>query len=433
MRTVAFHTLGCKVNQYETEAMTELFASAGFGVVPFEEVADVYVINTCTVTATSDRKSRQMIHRARTLNPDAVIAVAGCYSQVSPDEVRSAGADIVIGNTDKSRIVSLVSDMDKGSVKDILKEHSFEDMAISSFGDKTRAFVKIEDGCNSFCSYCIIPYARGPVRSRPIESIITEVSRLAEAGFTEVVLTGIHITSYGMDIKDKSITLADVIEAVHNICGIRRIRLGSLEPRVMTEDFIKRIATLPKLCNHFHLSVQSGCDDTLKRMNRKYDTAMFKEAVSTIRRYVPDSAITTDIMVGFPGETEEEFETSLKFMEDICFAESHVFAYSNRPGTRADKAEGQVKKSDKTYRASLMADKAGECREKFLSSFVGRTLTVLFEKNVEDDLYEGHTANYITVRTPSDTDITNKYIDITIDSITDGIASGTIYTPKGDV
>lgn len=429
MKTVAFHTLGCKVNQYETEAMAELFADAGFHAVPFEQAADVYVINTCTVTGVSDRKSRQMIHRARALNPDAVIAVAGCYSQVSPDEVRVSGADIVIGNTDKCAIVDLVLSAEKGKVKDILKERTFEDMSISSFGDKTRAFVKIEDGCNSFCSYCIIPYARGPVRSRSITSIIDEVTRLASAGFTEVVLTGIHIASYGLDLKDDSLSLIDVIEAVHKIEGISRIRLGSLEPRIMTEDFIKRIAALPKLCNHFHLSVQSGCDATLKRMNRKYDTALFKKAVANIRKHIPKSAITTDIMVGFPGETEEEFEASVRFLEDISFAESHVFAYSNRPGTRADKAEGQVKKADKTRRAAIMAKKAGECRDKFLASFVGETLSVLFEQEVEEGVYEGHTSNYITVRTKSDTDITNKYIDVTIDTIADGIASGTIHTP----
>ncbi len=429
-KTVAFHTLGCKVNQYETEAMAELFADAGFTVVPFDSVADVYVINTCTVTGMSDRKSRQMIHRAKALNPDAVIAVAGCYSQVSPQDVKDTGAHVIVGNENKAKIVQLVTDalkgMENSDVSDIMKARTFEDMHISSFGEKTRAFVKIEDGCNSFCSYCIIPYARGPVRSRPLESIIDEVSALAKNGFSEVVLTGIHIASYGLDIPDEQINLGDVIKSVHEIDGIERIRLGSIEPRILTEDFVKKLASLPKVCNHFHISVQSGCDETLSRMNRKYDTALFRQVVKNIRKYIPDSAITTDIMVGFPGETEEEFEKSLAFLKDIAFAEAHVFAYSNRPGTRADKFDGQVKRKEKSRRAAIMAAAADECKENFLTGFVGRTVSVLFEQEVADGVYEGHTSNYITVHILSDKNIARQYADVTIDRIENGIAYGTL-------
>jgi len=400
-KKVAFHTLGCKVNQYETEAMTELFEKGGYEIVPFDSVCDVYVINTCTVTGTGDKKSRQMIRRAKTLNPDAVIVVAGCYSQVSPGEIAELGADVIVGNSDKSKVVELVDSALCGnkadSVKDIMKVRTFEEMHISSFSEKARAFVKIEDGCNSFCTYCIIPYARGPVRSRPIDDIVSEVTELAENGYSEVVLTGIHIGSYGLDIKDEQINLLDVIVAVHNVDGITRIRLGSLEPRILTEDFVKKLASLPKVCNHFHISLQSGCDETLARMNRKYTCADFKNVVENIRKYIPDSAITTDIMVGFPGETEDEFAKSVEFLKDICFAETHVFAYSNRRGTKADKFSGQVLKSVKNARASIMAKAAEECRSKFLSQFVGKRVSVLIERDISHNIYEGHTSNYITV------------------------------------
>ncbi len=429
-KTISFHTLGCKVNQYETEAMTELFVKAGFTVVPFDSVCDVYVINTCTVTGTGDKKSRQMIRRAKALNPDAVVAVAGCYSQVAPDEIKKTGADVIIGNENKNKIVELVEDALSGKhttmVGDILKVRTFEDMQINSFSEKTRAFVKIEDGCNSFCTYCIIPYARGPVRSRPLESIVDEVKALAQNGFSEVVLTGIHIGSYGLDIKDKTLNLGDVIKAVHQVDGIERIRLGSLEPRILTEDFIKMLSELPKVCNHFHISLQSGCDDTLARLNRKYNTWDCKTVVENIRKYIPETAITTDIMVGFPGETDEEFEKSVEFLNDICFAESHVFAYSNRKGTKADKLPNQVTKEIKNKRAAIMAAAADRYRQSFLSNFVGRTVSVLFEREIADGIYEGHTSNYITVHAKSENDLSHTYADVTIDDIQDGIANGTI-------
>lgn len=429
-KTVAFHTLGCKVNQYETQAMEELFLKSGFSIGDFDDFCDVYVINTCTVTGTGDKKSRQIIRRCKAINENAVIAVTGCYSQVSPEEISPLGADVILGNTDKGKIVEFVNDALCGkktnAVCDILKCRDFEDMHISDFNEKTRAFVKIEDGCNSFCSYCIIPYARGPVRSRDLKSIVDEVSALSEKGFSEVVLTGIHIASYGLDIKDKEINLGDVINAVSEVEGIKRIRLGSIEPRILTEDFVKNLSLNPKVCNHFHISLQSGCDETLKRMKRKYDTALFSDVVKNIRKYIPDSAITTDIMVGFPGETEEEFETSVQFLKDICFAEAHVFAYSNRKGTVADKLKNQVNRKDKNQRAKKMADAAKLCREKFLSGFIGKKVTVLAERQVEDGIYEGHTSNYIKVHVPSLTDIAKKFVDVEITRISDDYVEGRI-------
>lgn len=417
-KTVSFHTLGCKVNQYETQVMTELFKNAGYEIGDFNSVCDVYVINTCTVTGTGDRKSRQMIRRAKALNPNGVIAVAGCYSQVAPDEIAAIGADVIIGSSNKQKIVELadaaLSGKKSRDVADIMKSRVFEDMKISSFDDKTRAFVKVEDGCNSFCTYCIIPYARGSVRSRSIENITDEVKALAENGFREIVLTGIHIASYGLDVKDKSIGILDVIKAVHEIDAIKRIRLGSLEPRIITEHFIKEISALPKVCNHFHLSLQSGCDETLKRMNRKYDTAMFSNAVELIRRYLPGSAVTTDIMVGFPGETEDEFDKSVRFFKEIAFAEAHVFAYSNRRGTKADTFAGQVSKKEKNRRAAIMAEAEKECRYSFLNNLAGSECEVLAEREIENNIYEGYTSNYAKVHIHSAENISHKFVQVHI-------------------
>lgn len=429
-KIVAFHTLGCKVNQYETEAMAELFKKDGYVIGDFEEVCDVYVINTCTVTGTGDKKSRQMIRRAQTLNPNGVIAVTGCYSQVAPDEIAAMGVDVILGSKDKSKITELVSEAIEGkkinAVSDIMKSRVFEDMKISSFSEKTRAFVKIEDGCNSFCTYCIIPYARGPVRSRDLDDIISEVKELAKNGFSEVVLTGIHIASYGLDIKNKDINLGDVIAAIHEIEEIRRIRLGSIEPRILTEEFVKRLAGMPKVCNHYHISLQSGCDETLSRMNRKYNTAQYREVVNNLRKYIPDCAITTDIMVGFAGETEEEFEKSVTFLKEICFAESHVFAYSNRKGTKADKFPNQVNRAEKSRRATIMAQAAEECRHKFLKEFIGREIEVLAEREIENGIYEGYTSNYIKVHFPSDTDLSKQFVTVKIDSVGDDYVTGII-------
>lgn len=429
-KTVSFHTLGCKVNQYETQVMTELFKKSGYEIADFNSVCDVYVINTCTVTGTGDRKSRQMIRRAKSLNPNGVIAVAGCYSQVAPDEIAALGVDVIIGSSNKQKIAELADAALNGkksrNVADIMKSRVFEDMKISSFDDKTRAFVKVEDGCNSFCTYCIIPYARGPVRSRSIENIVDEVKELAENGFREVVLTGIHIASYGLDIKDKNVGISDVIKAVHEIDGIKRIRLGSLEPRIMTEDFIKFLASLPKVCRHFHLSLQSGCDETLKRMNRKYDTSLFRNAVELIRRYLPGSAVTTDIMVGFPGETEEEFEKSVSFFKEISFAEAHVFAYSNRRGTKADTFAGQVSKKEKNRRAAIMAEAEKECRQAFLKGLEGSDCEVLAEREIESGIYEGYTSNYARVHVRSAENISHKFVQVHIKNAESDFLNGEI-------
>ncbi len=421
MNSVSFCTLGCKVNQYETEAMAKLFSNAGYEVKEFDEKCDIYVINTCTVTSMGDRKSRQMIHRAAKLNPEALIAVVGCYSQVSPDEVKKIeGVGLVLGTKERSHIVELCEKQLRESkqsvlVTDIMKQRDYEDMWVSSYSSKTRAFVKIEDGCTEFCTYCIIPYARGPVRSRSMESIVEEVKALSANGFSEIVLTGIHLASYGRDLKEY--TLLDVIKAVSAIDGIKRVRLGSIEPRILTEEFIKEISAIDKMCNHFHIALQSGCDETLKRMNRKYTTAEYQNSVDLVRKYFENPAIATDIMVGFPGETEEEFEASLKFATELRLADAHVFAYSNRKGTKADKMEGQVEKAVKEARSKEMISALKQTQKEYLESYVGKTAEVLFEQEVKDGIYEGHMTNYVKVHMKSDEDISGKFMNVTLKSI----------------
>ena len=421
MNSVSFCTLGCKVNQYETEAMTKLFLNAGYEIKEFDEKCDIYVINTCTVTSMGDRKSRQMIHRATKLNPDALIAVVGCYSQVSPDEVKKiAGVGLVLGTKERSHIVELCEKQLRENcqnvlVTDIMKQRDYEDMWVSSYSSRTRAFVKIEDGCTEFCTYCIIPYARGPVRSRSMESIVEEVKALSENGFSEIVLTGIHLASYGRDLKQYS--LLDVIKAVSAIEGIKRVRLGSIEPRILTEEFIKEISSIDKMCNHFHIALQSGCDETLKRMNRKYTTEEYQRSVDLVRKYFDNPAIATDIMVGFPGETEEEFESSLKFATELRLADAHVFAYSNRKGTKADKMEGQVEKGVKEARSKKMISALKQTQREYLESYVGKTAEVLFEQEIKDGIYEGHLTNYVKVHLKSDEDISGKFVNVTLKSI----------------
>lgn len=421
MNTVSFCTLGCKVNQYETEAMAKLFRSAGYEVKDFGDYCDIYVVNTCTVTGMGDRKSRQMIHRAVKQNPDALIAVVGCYSQVSPDEVKKIeGVDLVLGTKDRSRIVELCEKQLEQKeqsvlVDDIMKVRDYEDMWVSSYSSRTRAFVKIEDGCTEFCTYCIIPYARGPVRSRSIESIEKEVRALGENGFSEIVLTGIHLASYGKDKKDY--TLLDVIKRVAEIDGIKRIRLGSIEPRIITEEFVVEIAKIDKMCNHFHIALQSGCDHTLKRMNRKYTTEQYQKGVDLLRKYFDNPAIATDIMVGFPGETDEEFEASLNFAKNLCLADAHVFAYSNRKGTKADKMENQVEKSTKEKRSKEMIAALKNTQKNYLMDYVGKTAEVLFEQEVKDGVYEGHMTNYVKVHKKSAEDLSGKFVNVEIASV----------------
>ena len=420
MKTVAFCTLGCKVNQYETEAMAELFKEKGYKINPFEEKSDIYVINTCTVTSTGDKKSRQMIRRAKSANGDAVIAVVGCYAQVAPEEVAKIdGVSLVVGTNQKREIVSLVEEYINTQTKtyavnDILKDKEYKEMWISSYEERTRAFVKIEDGCNQFCSYCIIPYARGPVRSRPIENIATEVENLSKNGFKEIVLTGINISSYGMD---NGSSLGDVIDIVAKIDGIERIRLGSIEPRVLNEEFIKRIAKIPKVCNHFHISLQSGCDGTLKRMNRKYTTAECFECIKNLRKYFNSPAITADVIAGFPGETDEEFDTTMEFLKKVSFSEAHIFAYSNRKGTKADTMPNQIEKSVKEKRSKQMIELCSKMQKEYMSHCVGNTYPVLFEKKSGDNFYEGHMTNYVKVKVKSDKDISHKILDVKITDI----------------
>lgn len=429
MKKVAFCTLGCKVNQYETEAMITLFKNNGYDIASFDDVCDIYVINTCTVTGEGERKSRQMVRRAAGKNNDAIIVVCGCFSQVSPEVAASLpGVSIVMGTSDRCRIVEIVEEYINSKstprVEDIMKKRDFEEMNISSYEDKTRAFVKIEDGCTEFCSYCIIPYARGPVRSRSTDSITKEVSLLADNGYTEIVLTGIHIGSYGRDLDGKS--LIDAIKAADRVDKIKRIRLGSVEPRVLTEEFIKEISSMPKVCDHFHISLQSGCDRTLKAMNRKYTTDEYRKSVALLRKYYENPAITTDIIAGFPGETQEDFNISYEFMKEISFSEAHIFPYSPRKGTKAAQMPCQLEKKEKAKRAKKMIDLSLRLHEEYVSGFIGKTHEVLFERCTKDDIYEGHMSNYINVRATSGEDISHKYKNVKITSVKDGIAYGEI-------
>lgn len=403
MKKAAFYTLGCKVNQYETEALVNMFEKAGYEVVEFEDRADVYVINTCTVTNLSDRKSRQMIRRAKNMNEDSIVVVAGCYAQTSPDEVSSIpGVNLVIGTKERSKILDYVKEIEEGREKinvvgNIMTTRDFEELNIDSYKERTRAFLKIQEGCSQFCAYCIIPYARGPVRSRQPEDVVKEVRRLAEGGFKEIVLTGIHVASYGKDLKTTS--LVDILRKVHEIDGIERIRLGSIEPMTITEEFISMAASLEKLCPHYHLSLQSGCDETLKRMNRKYDTEDYKRVVELLEKNIRDVSLTTDVMVGFPGETDEEFEKTCKFVEGIGFLKMHVFKYSPRKGTPAAGFASQIPPDIKERRSERLLDLSDRMAKKFNAKYLGRIMPVLFEQEVKnkEGIIEGLTANYIRV------------------------------------
>ncbi len=412
MKSVAFCTLGCKVNQYETEAMTEMFENQGYTSVDFDDYADVYVINTCTVTSISDRKSRQMIRRAKRLNPDSFLIVCGCYAQVSPDDVKSIdGVDLVLGTNERKDIVNYAEKRLSGVVvKDIKNLHEFEKLSITRQSEKTRAYVKIQEGCNQFCSYCIIPYARGPIRSRSVSEIIEESNILANNGYTEIVYVGIHVASFGLDTKEAD--LAGLLAEINKIDKIKRIRLSSIEPMTLNYEFCEKIKDIDKLCPHFHLSLQSGCDETLNRMNRKYTTKEYKEIVDGLRRHFPDVAITTDIMVGFAGETEEEFKKTLEFTKEIGFADSHIFKYSRRKGTPADKMPNQVSPEIKDRRSKELISLCKESRDEFLNRYVGKEVEVLVEEKV-DGRYLGKTKNYLTVSVESNEDIIGKYVTVT--------------------
>ena len=413
MKKVAFYTLGCKVNQYETEAMLELFEKEGYEKAETEDYADVYVINTCTVTHMSDRKSRQYIRRMKKKNPDAIIAVVGCYSQVSPEEILS------IEEVKKIDAIRKVSTVD-----DIMKVKAFEEIEINKTNGKTRAFMKIQDGCDRYCSYCIIPYARGRVRSRDLESIVKEVENLASNGYKEVVLTGIHVASYGKDIKDSDIKLLDVIKQINDIEGIERIRLSSVEPILFTDEFVEAVSTMDKVCPHYHLSLQSGCDETLKRMKRRYTTEEYKAIVDRLRANIPNVSITTDVIVGFPGETNEEFDKTYEFLKDIELTHMHVFKYSPRKGTPAATMENQVDPSTKHDRSEKLLQLNEENFNKFGQKMLDKEFNVLFEQKVGDNKYEGLTENYVKVIVESDNDISEQILKVKIKDVKNEFLEG---------
>ena len=412
MKKAASFALGCKVNQYESEAIAELFAEKGYEIVGIDEEADVYVINTCTVTNFGDKKSRQLIRKVKRQNENAIVAVVGCYAQTAPKELMEiAGVNLVIGTKDRAQIVEMVEQYDRANgvenhVSDIMKERVFEPLSIQKLANRTRAYLKIQDGCSQYCSYCIIPYARGPIRSREPQEVVAEVKRLAENGFKEVVLTGIHVASYGKDRRDTS--LLDILKQVHEVEGIERIRFSSIEPNVVTEEFAQTMAALPKVCDHFHLSLQSGCDKTLKEMNRKYDTEKYRQAAATLRKYLPKVALTTDSIVGFPGETEEDFRESYAFAEEIGFAKIHVFPYSPKRGTPAAARKDQLLNAVKSERSHTLIQLSDRMAADFLADAVGTDAEVLYERAVGEGIYEGHTTNYMKVHGRSEADLTNR-------------------------
>lgn len=422
MKKVALHNLGCKVNAYETEAMQEMLEHAGYEIVPFQEGADIYVINTCTVTNIADRKSRQMLHRARKMNPDAVVVAAGCYVQAQAEkQVIDPCIDIVLGNNKKQDLLTALQAYEEAhgdlrEVIDINHTKEYENLHLTKQGEHTRAYIKVQDGCNQFCSYCIIPYARGRVRSRAKEDVVAEVTGLAKNGYQEVVLTGIHLSSYGIDFENED-NLLSLIRAVHEIEGIKRIRLGSLEPRIITEEFVQAIAALPKMCPHFHLSLQSGCNETLKRMNRRYTSEEFYEKCEILRKYFEKPALTTDVIVGFPQETEEEFETTYEFLKKICFYETHIFKYSKREGTKAAVMQGQIPEQIKAKRSARLIELGEKNRRAYEESFLGKTVEVLVEEKSDvngKEMWTGHTKEYMKIALESEKNLQNCILNVQI-------------------
>jgi threonylcarbamoyladenosine tRNA methylthiotransferase MtaB len=421
MKKVALHNLGCKVNAYETEAMQEMLEHAGYEIVPFQEGADIYVINTCTVTNIADRKSRQMLHRARKMNPDAVVVAAGCYVQAQAEkQVIDPCIDIVLGNNKKQDLLTALQAYEEAhgdlrEVIDINHTKEYENLHLTKQGEHTRAYIKVQDGCNQFCSYCIIPYARGRVRSRAKEDVVAEVTDLAKNGYQEVVLTGIHLSSYGIDFEKCIVKM--LIRAVHEIEGIKRIRLGSLEPRIITEEFVQAIAALPKMCPHFHLSLQSGCNETLKRMNRRYTSEEFYEKCEILRKYFEKPALTTDVIVGFPQETEEEFETTYEFLKKICFYETHIFKYSKREGTKAAVMQGQIPEQIKAKRSARLIELGEKNRRAYEESFLGKTVEVLVEEKSDvngKEMWTGHTKEYMKIALESEKNLQNCILNVQI-------------------
>ena len=440
MKKAALHNLGCKVNAYETEAMQEMLEKAGYEIVPFREGADVYIINTCTVTNIADRKSRQMLHRARKMNPDAVVVAAGCYVQAqNTRENTDPCIDIVLGNNHKKDLIKVLeeyeakkaaqkesadaaekSDVQKNiqDIEEIGQTKEYEKLHLTKPGEHTRAYIKVQDGCNQFCTYCIIPYVRGRVRSRTVEDVLDEVRILAGNGYQEVVLTGIHLSSYGIDF-DGNRHLLSLIQAVHQIEGIRRIRLGSLEPGIITDEFARALSDLPKMCPHFHLSLQSGCDDTLKRMNRRYTSEEYYEKCCILRRYFDNPALTTDVIVGFPGETEEEFQKSRDFVDKVNFYETHIFKYSRREGTRAAAMENQVSEQEKARRSAVLIELGEKKRKAYEQSCLGKEVEVLVEEEAVIEgrpMQTGHTKEYIRIAFEGDKSLKNTIVKVRVDN-----------------
>jgi len=421
---VALYTLGCRVNSYESEAMAEKFIKEGYEVVSFDEFSDVYVINTCTVTNMGDKKSRQMIGRARRHNPEAIIAVVGCYSQIASDEIAQIeGVDVVLGSRNKGDIVHWVNRAREESkqvveVKDVLKDNKFEELAINEYQDKTRAFLKIQDGCNRFCSYCLIPFARGGVCSKEPEQILNEVRELSKNGFKEIILSGVHTASYGVDLEGNW-DLVKILEEINKIEGIERIRIGSIDPTFFTEGVIERICDLEKMCPHFHLSLQSGCDGTLRRMNRKYTAQEYKDVVENLRKYMKDVSITTDIIAGFPGESNGEFEATYEFLKEIKLSKMQIFKYSKRTGTKAAEMPFQVDGLIKEERSKKLIELNNTLEVEFMEKFIGREMRVLYEEAIsgKENTYVGYTENYIKVITESEENIEGKILPTKLISV----------------
>ena len=429
-KTVSFYTLGCKVNQYETNAMEQQFIKNNYEIVENTQKADIYVINTCTVTNMAERKSRQMLRRVKEINPSAVLVVCGCYAQVAKNELEQIPEiDIILGINEKNEIVQIVekymeemSEQDKRSqeaeIDDVSKQKEFLDFGDVTYTEKNRAVVKVQDGCNMFCSYCIIPYARGRIRSRKIESVVSEIEKIAKEGIKEVVITGIHVASYGKDFDNentsKKIRLIDLLEAINKIDGIDRIRLSSLEPTIVDEEFATRLSKLDKICDHFHLSLQSGCDETLKRMNRKYTTQIYRDAVATFRKYYPEASFTTDVIVGFPDETDEEFAKTYEFLKEIDFYRLHVFKYSPRRGTVAEKMPNQIDGNKKEERSNKLIELSNSTENKHNQSYIGKTVKVLFEE-FEDGFFKGHTTNYMMVKVAGEEEQSDKFVNKILD------------------
>ena len=420
VKKVAFCSLGCKVNQYETNAMAQKFIEHGYEVVEFDEYADVYIVNTCTVTNVADRKSRQMLRRAKEINKDATLVACGCYAQVAKEELKKIPEiDLIIGNNEKNDIIQIVENhiAQKGAedlVSDVMYKLDYVELGTTTYTEKTRAVIKVQDGCDRFCSYCLIPYARGHIRSRKIENVIEEIKKVVEEGINEVVITGIHIASYGRDFKGENIGLIDLLEEINKIQGLHRIRLGSIEPTIITDEFVERLSKLDKICDHFHLSLQSGCTETLKRMNRRYTTEEFRDVTKRLRSKFPNAALTTDIIVGFPGETDDEFNTTYEFLKEIAFYKMHIFKYSQRKGTKAAVMPNKKKKKIKEERSKKLIELSNENEYNYNKKYIGKQVEVLFEER-EGEYLKGHTTNYIVVKHKTDKDdLINKIAKVTV-------------------